>query len=378
MRILWHGPHPDMPTGYGTQTALLLPRFQALGHDVAVSATAGQDNHPGMWRGVPVYPCTTYADVGEDTVRSNYRDFNADIVFTLLCTWLLKYPVVWRDLRTVHMTPVDCAPMSISDNEVIEKTGGTPAAISKFGLDQMRAGGEGRAVLDPLYLPHGIDTKCFTPARDRDAIRDGMGYEGKFVVGMNFMNNDKRRKNVDAAMRGFARFHEKHPDAVLAIHAIQALPEGIHTVRFARHLGLKPGESVTWSPQEELVRGMISPAMLADWYAACDVVLDIGNEGFGLTGLEGQACGTPVIRGDWSTGPELAGPGWLVRGEPRWNDKHEADWGEAHVESVAEALADAHADAANRRDAARDFALTYDIKKIVREHWEPVLGELDG
>ena len=58
MRILWHGPHPDMPTGYGTQTALILPRLQALGHEVAVSATAGQDNHPGHWRGIPIFPCS--------------------------------------------------------------------------------------------------------------------------------------------------------------------------------------------------------------------------------------------------------------------------------------------------------------------------------
>jgi glycosyltransferase involved in cell wall biosynthesis len=380
VRILWHGPQPDMPTGYGGQTALLLPRFQALGYDVAVSASAGQENHPGMWRGIPVYPCTTYADVGEDTVRYNYRTFNADIVFTLLCTWLLKYPAVWRDLRTVHVNPVDCTPMSAADNEVIAATGGTPAAISQFGLKQMRAGGPGREVLDPLYLPHGIDTRCFSPVPDgdREAMRAEMGYDGKFVVGMNFMNNDRRRKNVDAAMRGFARFHAKHPASVLALHAIQALPEGIHTVRLARHLGLVPGESVTWSPQEDLVAGMITPAMLADWYRAADVILEIGNEGFGLTGLEGQACGTPVIRGNWSTGPELVGPGWLVQGEDRWNDKHQADWGEAHEKSVAAALERAHEQARGRRDDARDFALGHDINKVVREHWEPLLAELAG
>ena len=121
---------------------------------------------------------------------------------------------------------------------------------------------------------------------------------------------------------------------------------------------------------------MITPPMLADWYNACDVVLDIGNEGFGLTGLEANACGTPAIRGSWSTGPELVGPGWLVEGEPRWNEKHEADWGEAYAWSVAEKLGEAYDEARYRRDLARDFAAGHDINKVVREHWEPVLGEL--
>ena len=374
MKILWFGPHPDMPTGYATQTALLLPRFQALGHDVAVSATAGQESHPGMWRGIPVFPKTPYSDVGEDTVTLNYRDFDADIVFTLICTWVLNYPGVWRDLRTIHVNAVDCSPMSMADFRVIADTGGTPAAISQFGLKQMRAGVEGRAALDPLYLPHGIDTKCFAPAPDRAAMRAEMGYDGKFVVGMNFMNNDRRRKNIDEAFRGFAKFHGEHPDSILSIHAIEALPEGIYTTKLARHLGILPVTRL--SPQGHLVRGMISPPMLADWYNACDVVLDIGNEGFGLTGLEANACGTPAIRGNWSTGPELVGPGWLVDGQGLWNDKHEASWGLAYVDSVAAVLEEALEGAAGRRGAARDHAVAWDINKIVREHWEPVLGEL--
>ena len=374
MRILWHGPHPDMPTGYGTQTALILPRLQALGHEVAVSATAGQDNHPGHWRGIPIFPCTTYADVGEDVVHTHYQQFKADLVITFLCTWLLKYPAVWRDLRTLHMTAVDCDPMSMADYQVIADTGGTPVAFSEFGLRMMRAGVEGRAKLDPLYLPHGVDTRCFTPAAERDSMRVQMGYDGKFVVGMNVMNNDRTRKNIKPALYGFAKFHVKHPDSVLAIHSIQALPEGIHLPRLAAHLGI--AGAVSWSPQYELVTGMITPRMMADWYNALDVYLGPGNEGFGLPHIEAQACGVPVILGDWSTGPDLVGPGWLATGQPDWNDKHQADWHLAHVDSIAGCLEEAYEDARAKRDAARAFALGHDINKVVREHWEPVLGEL--
>lgn len=376
MKILWHGPFPGwegnlpgMTTGYATQTALILPRLRALGHEVAVSATAGQEGHPGSWQGIPVFPKTFYADVGEDVVVNHYRTFGADIVFTFLCTWILKYPMVWRAMRTVHLTPVDCEPMSAADYAVIADTGGTPAAISRFGETQMRKRG-----LDPLYLPHGIDTHVFTPVKDRAAMRAEMNYDGKFVVGMNFMNNDRDRKNIDQALRGFAAFHAKHPDTILAIHAIQILPEGWNLPAFCRYLGI--ADAVSWSPQYEIVTGIISPKMMADWYAACDVVLNIGNEGFGLPAVEAQACGTPVILGDWSTGPDLVGPGWLVRGEKRWNHKHEADWGYAYTASVVEALEEAYEGAAKFRDDARSFALRHDINRVIREHWEPVLNDL--
>lgn len=376
MRILWHSAHPDMRTGYGSQTALLLPRLQALGHQVAVSATAGQTLHPGFWNGIPVYPNTTYADVGEDVVANHYQQFKADLVVTFLCTWLLQYPQVWRSLRAIHLTPVDCTPMSHADNEVIVSTGGTPAAVSEFGLRMMRAGGEGRSVLEPLYLPHGVDTKCFTPAADadRDAMRRQMGYDGKFVVGMNFMNNDRHRKNIEESLRGFADFHAVHPDSVLALHSLNALPEGFHLTRLAQHLGIL--EAVAISPQYEMVCGMITPGMLADWYRSLDVYLGPGNEGYGLPAMEAQACGVPAILGRWSTGPDLVGPGWLVDGQGRWNEKHRADWGLAHVDSIAAALEAAYADAARRRDDARSFALQHDIGRMVRDHWEPVLGEL--
>lgn len=374
MRILIHSAHPDMPTGYANQTALLLPRLKALGHDVAVSATAGQDNHPGFWQGIPVFPCTTYADVGEDVVYGHYQEFKADLVITLLCTWLLKYPAVWRHFRAIHMTPVDCSPMSMADYQVIADTGGTPAAVSEFGLRMMREGAEGRAKLDPLYLPHGVDTKCFKPAADREEMRSAMGYDGKFVVGMNFMNNDRWRKNIDPAMRGFARFHAKHPDSVLAIHAIQALPEGLHLPRLAARLGIS--KAVSWSPQQEMVTGVITPRMLADWYNPLDIYLGPGNEGFGLPHVEAQACGVPVILGDWSTGPDLVGPGWLVSGQPFSNEKHQADWHYASIGSIADRLEEAYELAGKRRDDARSFALSHDINRVMRKHWEPVLAEL--
>ena len=85
----------------------------------------------------------------------------------------------------------------------------------------------------------------------------------------------------------------------------------------------------------------------------------------------------PVILGDWTTGPDLTGPGWLVPGsDPYWNEKHRAEWRVARSESVLACLEEAYEDARNRRDTSRDNALTWDINRIVRDYWEPVLGDL--
>lgn len=373
-KILWKSAHPEMGTGYATQTALIVERLKASGYEVAISVTAGQDGHFSFWHGIPVFGRTGYTDLGEDTVREDAADWEADLVVTFFCTWVSKYTHVWRDLPVVHLTPVDCNPMSIRDYGVITDTGGTPAAVSRTGLEIMRKGGLNREPLDPLYLPHGVDTAMFTPAPDRDAIRRDMGFDGKFTVGMNFNNNDKFRKNITQAIDGFARFHAKHPDSLLALHAMMANPEGYNLPALIRHLGIS--DAVKWSPQAPMLRGMIAPKALASWYAALDVYLGPGNEGFGLPAVEAQACGTPVILGDWSTGPELVGDGWLVAGDRWWNDVHQADWHMAYPQSVADTLEAAYEDAGKRREAARDNAMAWDINRMVREHWEPVLGEL--
>jgi len=135
VRILFHTAPPQMPTGYATQAGLIIPRLAALGHEVAVSASAGIESHQSRWRNFRVYGKTPYADFGEDVVQGHARDFGADLVITFLCTWILN-PLAWRDLRVIHLTPVDCEPMSVRDYRVISGTGGTPAAVSRWGAER--------------------------------------------------------------------------------------------------------------------------------------------------------------------------------------------------------------------------------------------------
>lgn len=370
VRILWHSAFPDMPTGYAQETALILPRLRDLGHEIAISVTAGVESHSSSWRGFKVFPKTPYADLGEDVVNGHYREWNADLAITFLCTWIMN-PAAWRDMRVMHLSPVDADPMSIRDYMVIANSGGLPATVSQAGMRAMRKRG-----LNPVYLPHGIDINVMKPPEDRAGMRQAVGLDDKFVVGINFMNNDKFRKSIPEQIRAFANFHKKHPDSLLAIHAIAILPEGYNLPAMCKFFGIE--NAVLFSDQYQLVTGGCTQEMLASWYGTCDVTMHCGNEGFGLTRIESQACGTPIITAGWGTGPELLGAGWKVNGQLEYNDVHQADWHKPFINSIERQLENAYRDARKPllREKARDFALNYDIDLIVNKYWKPVLDDI--
>lgn len=382
MRILWHGAHPDMPTGYANQARIWVSRMADAGHEMAYSCLAGPTSAMSAWKTlgpdgkvIPVYPCTPYENLGQDVVAGHYKHFDADLVFTLTCSWVFT-PEVWRNMRAIMITPVDTAPlpgrtgMSIKDYQVLSGSAAMPAAVCRYGEEQMRSRG-----LDPLTLFHGVDTGTFRPPKNRQKTRQGKGLDHMFVIGINAMNHERARKNFNEAFGAFAAFHEAHPASVLALHTMAILPEGLNLPALAAEWGID--KAIIWSDQYQLATGTADWDALADWYGMCDVLLSLGNEGFGLPVVEAQACGTPVIAGNWGPGPELAGDaGWLVDGQPEWNNWHLKHWRVPFISDVTAKLELAYREAKDRRAAAREAALAWDAERIWDEYWEPVLKDL--
>src|SRR5262249_23022976 len=155
------------------------------------------------------------------------------------------------------ITPVDIEGMSGKDYDVIVNSGATPAAVCRWGEAQMRGRG-----LDPLYLPHGINTAVFKPPANRRKTRAAKGLDDKFVVGINAMNHERDRKNSDVAFTAFAGFHAAHPDSVLLLHTQAMLPEGLRLPAMAQELGIF--EATHWSDQHQLMVGAVTQDALAD------------------------------------------------------------------------------------------------------------------
>ena len=367
-----HAPHPDMlGSGYADQVRIWVPRMVKAGYDVAISCTAGQVRHNSTWQGIPVYGRSPYTDMAEDLAGHHYADFGADLVITLCCPWKL-HGWVWKHMRTIHLMPIDRTPLGMPDYKLLVEGGGTPAAVSRFGETQLRA-----KDLDPLYLPHAVDTKFYRPLANRAKHRQAIGLDHLFIAGICASNSDPDdRKAYWESFKGFAAFHAKHPRSLLHVHSAAAPPDGVNLEAMAADLGID--EAVLFSNQYQIGGAGASEEAMAAWYGSLDVLLQLGNEGYGIPAAQAQACGTPVITGTWCTGPELRGPGWEVEGREIWHNGHYAHWYKPIPESVTEALEAALASHGDRRKDARAFAVAeLDADLLWGEHWAPVLAGLD-
>ena len=380
MRILWLSNAPHAPSGYGQQTALFLPRLKALGHDVAVVANYGVTGKVDDWNGFTVYPSDGMW--GNKTIGTWAEKHQADLVIALCDAFVLN-PDMWPDeLRMAVWAPVDHNPIPPPVLGVLNHDRIDPVAMSRFGEEQMNA-----FKLDPVYVPHGIDTRIFRPRPElRDQARDALQIpKDAFLVGMVAANKgtDVHRKAFPQALYAFSRFAQKHQDAWMYVHTEATAHGGQNLDRFATFLhtfrGMPDGR--LRFPSEKAWHLGISQEILALFYQAFDVLLSPSmGEGFGIPILEAQACGCPVISSDHSAMSELTQAGWLVQGDPWWDEAACAEFFVPSIDSIVAALEAAYADRENMelREAAAEFAATYDADAVAIDFWQPALERLVG
>jgi glycosyltransferase involved in cell wall biosynthesis len=385
VKILWHSNAPWAPTGYGVQTALFAPRLRDIGHDVAISAYYGLQGSTLEWNGFHCYPSDP-TGYGRDLLP-HYAAHHADgqdprdvLVLTLMDVWVLNeaYPAL-RELNMASWVPVDHGPLPTRVHEFFELTGARPIAMSRFGERALRDAGH-----DPLYVPHGVDTKVYRPQPEHRAIvRRGMGVpEDAFVIGMvaNNAGQAPPRKAFPQVFQAFAAFRREHPEAILHLHTeIAGRQNGINLSALADICGV-PAEAISITNQFSLHLG-IPDDQMALIYSGFDVLASPSyGEGFGVPIVEAQACGVPVIVTDWTAMPELCGAGWKVRGDKFYDPPQGAFYVCPAVIEILDAFDAAHA-ARNDYDLkakAREFALQYDADRVVEEHWKPALAALEG
>ena len=301
-RLLWIG-DAVVPTGFATVTHSVLKHLRHE-WDVVVSGV----NYDGADHGLPyqVLPAWQGADMwGINRFQHLCAEVGPAAVIINSDWWNVAQFVraAPRDVPLIAYMPVDGAGL---DPAAMQELNKLSAAVwyTDFGhREAVRAGFQGARHV----IPHGIDTTLFQ-TQDRAAARRALGLavpEGAFIVGN--LNRNQPRKRLDLTIEIFADWvRGRHvPDAFLLLHC--ALKDtGWDLRRIAAHHGVADRLLLTGS---DAIRDLQDAAQLRLIYNSLDVQMTTTlGEGWGLTTMEGMACGIPQIVPDSSALAEWAAP----------------------------------------------------------------------
>jgi glycosyltransferase involved in cell wall biosynthesis len=376
IRLMWHSNAPWVNTGYGVQTRHFVPRIKAMGYETAVLAYFGLAGGMLNLNGIPIYPML-YQPFGNDVLTAHSGNFGANVLMTLTDTWILDPNAIAPGLRWIPWYPIDHIdlPGQVKRNLL---TAYRRIAMSKFGQKLVQDAG-----MPSYYIPHGVDTNVFKPM-DKVECRKQLGWpQDKYIMGMVAMNKgNPSRKSFVEILTAFANFRKVHTDAMFYAHTAvceNRENDGVNLIELCRQLGLQVGKDVLFPDQYMLTIGIPDVGM-ALMYNAIDVhVLVSTGEGFGIPILEAQACGTPVIVGDWTAMSELCFSGRLI-------DKSDADpvytglnayQLKPRIRAIELAM---HAEYKNPspHDKAVRHAAEYDVNVVAEKYWKPVLEEINN
>jgi glycosyltransferase involved in cell wall biosynthesis len=371
-QLLFHSNAPWAPTGYGQQCAIFAPRL-AEHYRLSISAFYGLEANAIPWNGIPVLPgmANLYGNEHiQEHAKAMFGDLRGGLVLTLMDVWVLELEK-WGRLNTVAWTPVDHDPCP---DPVLDffQAGAVPIAMSRFGEQAL-------AEYDPLYCPHGIETKTYRPY-DREESREELGLpKDSFLVGMVAANkgNSPPRKCFQEAFQAFKILNDRHKDARLYVHSeATGRFQGVQLLPLLQACGVK-GSSVSLADQYRIVHLPFKDEHMAKVYSSMDVLLAASaGEGFGIPVVEAQACGVPVIVSNFTAQPELVGAGWTVEGNRYYTPMGSWQF-RPHVRDIADALLAAYAmSPAGKEKAAkkaRQKALEYDADKVFKDHMLPSL-----
>lgn len=342
------------------------------GHEVAFAAFWGQQGRAGTWEDFPVFPGSGEDAWARDILPGHYQAFKADLLITLMDVFVLQGAPL-QGMNILHWVPVDCSPLSAMDAEALRGSPGRPVAMSRFGEKQLRAAG-----FDPFYAPHALDMGLWRPLGDRDEGRAKLGITDKFVVGINAANQDPVRKGIAEQVKAFAKFAARHDDARLVIHSRAVTGQGVDLNDLLAKHDLDGKAAI--GDQYGIMAGVVTDEHMVTWHGLMDVCSNTAyGEGFGLSILQSQATGTPVVVTGFSAMDELCGAGWRAKGQEWWNRTHKANWRVPFIDSITDCYERAYQKARDpqMREKAHRFALRYDSDRVYEGHWEQILEQAD-
>lgn len=377
-----------VPSGFGAQTKLWLPALAKVGYGTVNFAYYGLQGAPLTdTDGILNLP-QIREQFGNDIIQTYFNlaalyfpnHKATDIVWSLYDIFAMKADI-WGVLPWAAQTPVDCEPILQHEMGQLAVCR-WPVAMSRHGEKQMKNIG-----LNPLYVPHAIRTDFYTPM-DRTAARQQLVdlnllprsiSDENFLVIVVAANGIGRRKGFAEMFGAFQLFERDHPGALMYVHSEPNGVQGQPLANMIEQLGLTG--KVFFPPSVVMVAGLVSEQVLRAVYCAGDVKLMLSyGEGFGVTDVQAQSCGTPIIATNFSASIELNFTGWKVNGALFQNEplsyQMMPDIGEA-----ASALGQAYylwkeGHMPELRERTRAAAFVYDVQTVLHDYFIPALDQI--
>ena len=140
-------------------------------------------------------------------------------------------------------------------------------------------------------IPHGIDVEYFKPPADKLNAWKNTGLPGKYGIGV--FGRIRPEKGTDIFVDAMIQVLPEFPEFTAVIAGLcqpQFEPFKAELERKIEIAGLR---------DRILFIGEIPPEQVRDWYANCLITVACPRyEGYGLTVLEGMACGCAVVATD--------------------------------------------------------------------------------
>jgi len=298
-RLLWVG-DAAVDSGFAKVTHSILTHLVPDWDIFILGINYLGDPHPYPYQIFPAYPGGD--GFGLKRMREVIGKVGPDIVVVQNDPWNIR---AYMD-RAISRPVVAIMPV---DGRNCKATGlnGLAMAVfwTQFGLQEAREGGY---VGPATVIPLGVDTSIYK-AMPREEARKIVGLPARmkdgFIIGT--VNRNQPRKRFDLLVLYFCEWVKTRQvnDAFLFIHTCPTPDDAYDVQQLMSYFGMKNRLILSEPGMQE----GIPEEKLAVFYNSFDIMLTTTQgEGWGLTTMEGMACGIPQVIPVWSALGEWALP----------------------------------------------------------------------